>query len=121
MTGGKRRLRQLFVTGLEVSPDGGGTIIKEILAGSVSVATAAFSAGDSPSVASTEATISGVTASHTLVVSLQSGSSTSACLTLRGACPGAGVANIYWQAAGASAREAVAAGTATIRYLAFQT
>ena len=121
MPGGKRRLRQLFTSALKVGTASEGTWIKDIMGGSVTVTTPVFTGTTTGSIASTNATITGLTASHTLLATVNSGCAQSGCIVFAGACAMLNSANFYWAYIAACGGPAVAAGTVTMRYLAFKT
>ena len=117
MPGGKRRLKQLLTTGIQVGPDTDAVFFTEILAGSVNVTAPSF-AGNTPGSADTaNATISGLTAAHYFIAQPKAG--ISACTALLSASAGAGSAifNFGYIAGsgGAKADEA----TVTMDYIAF--
>ena len=121
MPGGKRRLKMLLTTGLQVGTSTCSTFIKDIMAGSVSITTPVFT-GDTPeSVASTAATIAGLTASHTFLATVNSVCAMGGCIVFAGACPGAEAANFYFSYTAGSGGAAVTAHTVTLRYAAFRT
>lgn len=65
MPGGKRRLKHLFTTGIEVSQDGNGADFTEILAGSTTVTAPSFAAGSTAgSTEDVNVAIAQLTAAH---------------------------------------------------------
>lgn len=99
-----------------------GTKIFEMLSGSLTVATPPFT-GDTPASVACTADIALVTisASHSLVVSNGDVEATSGCIVLAGACPGDGVVTVFFAYTAGSGGGAVAAGSTTVRYMAFRT
>ena len=120
MPGGKRRLLGLFTTGLKVG--GGatsGTHLKHVLAGSLSINVASIGAV----LASTTCavgTITGLTASHSLVA-MEQHSTINASKILSGAEAGAGQASFTWTYIAGCGGGAAAEHTATLRYFAVRT
>lgn len=99
-----------------------GTNILEILAGSVTVATPPFTGNTAGSVASTaDVAIAGLSASHTFIAMVESCCAMSPCISFRGACPGVAKANFYFNYTAGSGGAAVAAGSVTMRFMAFKT
>jgi len=121
MPGGKRRLRMLMVTGFKVGSASESTWVKDIMAGSVSISTPIFTGGTTGSVASSNATITGMTASHTLLAGPNSVCTMGGCIVYAGACALSNAANFYFGYLAGSGGEAVTAKTVTMRYLAFRT
>lgn len=99
-----------------------GTKIFEMLSGSLTVATPPFT-GDTPASVACTADIALVTisASHSLVVTNGDVEATSGCIVLAGACPGDGVVTVFFAYTAGSGGGAVAAGSTTVRYMAFRT
>ena len=121
MPGGKRRLKMLMTSGIKVGSASESTFIKDIMAGSVSISTPIFTGGTPGSVASAAATITGMTASHTMLAGPHSVCAMGGCIVYAGACPYSGGANFYFGYLAACGGEAVVAKTVTMRYLAFRT
>jgi len=98
-----------------------GTLVKEIIAGSVSVNTPPFTGGTTGSIASVNAAITGISASHTFLAGVNSVCAMGGCLVYAGACPAEGSVNFYFGYLAGSGGEAVVAKTVTMRYIAFKT
>jgi hypothetical protein len=118
MPGGKARLASLLTSGLKVGSASTDTYMKSILAGSVTFTGPAFDAGIGGSTATCQADITGITASHTLVVTAQD---ISPCMTIIGACAGAGNASFVFAYTSASGGEAACTKTTIIKYIAVKT
>ena len=123
MPGGKRRLKMLMTTGLQVGSGSDSSFIKDILAGSVNITGPAFSGSTSGSVASVTGTIAGLTSSHTLLANVNAACTLSGCVVYAGACVNAAnTANFYFAYIAASGGDAVTADSnVTMRYLALRT
>ena len=115
MPGGKRKLKQLFTTGMQIGANG--VNIKQILTGSVGFATtgcASTTVDNACMVA--EATITNLSACDMIIGSVWG---MSACLMYNGEIrAGAGQASIVYRYAGCGA--SVDSYTGTLRYIAFK-
>jgi len=99
-----------------------GTVVKEIIAGSVTVNTPPFTGDTTGSIASVGTTITGISSSHTMLAGVNSVSAMGGCLVYCGACcMDAGAVNFYFGYLAGSGGEAVVAKSVTMRYLAFRT
>ena len=116
MPGGKRRLKFLFTTGIQVGANG--QSLKSILTGSVSVTAPAFNAGDAASTDTASATIANLTASHLLLA--MPDQAMSGCITLVSACPGAGAASFTFATIAGSGGGTATAKATIVRYIAAQ-
>ena len=120
MPGGKRRLLGLFTAGLKVG--GGatsGTHMKHVLAGSLSLAVASIGAVTASTTCAV-GTITGLTASHSLIA-MEQHSTLNASTILSGAEAGVDQASFTWTYAAGSGAGAAAEHTATVRYIAVRT
>lgn len=120
MPGGKRRLKHLLTTGLQVGANG--QFFTEVLAGSVQLAAAeagSFAGNTTGSTQSTACAISNLTAAHYFIA--QAGSAISPCVALTGAYAGAGSAKFTMSyIAGSGGAAADPGSPLTIDYLAFK-
>jgi len=118
--GGKRRLKHLLTTGLQVGANG--QFLTEVLAGSIQLAACqagSFVGNTAGSTQSTVSTISNLTAAHYFLA--QAGSGISPCVALTGAYAGAGSAQfIMSYIAGSGGGAADPGSPLTIDYLAFK-
>ena len=118
MPAGKARLKNLLTGGLVVGSASTDTHIKAILAGSISFTGPAFDGGDAGSQEISEATISGLSASHALIATPEA---ISPCIALVAACAGAGKASFVFGYTAGSGGGAAAAATTVISYIAVRT
>jgi hypothetical protein len=118
MPGGKQRLLSLLTTGLKVGSASTDTFMMAILAGSVSITGPAFTGDTAGSREILEATIAGLTASHSLQVTPEG---ISPCIALVGACAGVGKASMIFSYIAGSNGAAAAAATTVINYFAVRT
>jgi hypothetical protein len=119
MPGGKIRLKVLATGGLSVGSASTDTFMKNILAGSVSLTSPAFTGNTAGSQATVEVSITGLTASHVLQAFPRG--TFSPCIALVSTCPGAGVASMIFAYIAGSGGAAAAGATTVIQYLAVKT
>lgn len=118
MPGGKSRLMSLLTGGLKVGSASTDTFMKEILAGSVTFLGPAFDGGDAGSIATCQADITGITPSHTLLVTPEY---ISPCTVIIAACAGVGNASFVFSYVAGSGGAAASSLTSIINYIAIKT
>lgn len=116
MPGGKRKLKQLFTSQMQMGADG--TAITEIMTGSATIATAGCAGTQvHGACAVAEVTISNLTACSMMVGQL---TGMSACFRFDGEIiPGAGTASVVYRYSGCGASADARASGGTLRYIAF--
>ncbi len=117
MTGGKRKLAQLFTSEMKI--DGSGTTLKRILAGSATIAISGSltDAADTGACAVTEVTIANLSPCDMLFGSVEG---LSACVTYGHVIAGDGQASVVTHYAASIASGSMDGANATLRYIAFK-
>ena len=117
MPGGKRKLKQLFTSGMQVGNSGNETFVTEIIAGSVGFATAGCAdTAVSGACSVAEVTITGLSPCSMMIGNAED---MSACFTYSAVIAGDGQASVVYRYAGCGASVDARASGGVLRFIAF--